>query len=195
MKKHATQIALCLVLAAPQVFAQAKNFEGFSLGGGLDFNRSSTQILNAGSDSSTHSGMDLQAQYAIALNDQFMVGLGASYSLGNRKVGSLGAPAADYTTKNAMSFDITPSYAISDSLLVYGKVSSVGLTLVSAAPGSDYSDSLMGFGYGLGVRSMLDKNLYIQAGYDMNRYNEKTFNATTFSGSSNIFSLTAGYKF
>ena len=94
-----------------------------------------------------------------------------------------------------MSFDITPSYAISDSLLVYGKVSSVGLTLVSASPGSDYSDSLMGFGYGLGVRSMLDKNLYIQAGYDMNRYNEKTFNATTFSGSSNIFSLTAGYKF
>lgn len=195
MKKLTALIATCLALAAPQVFAQAKSFEGFSLGGSLDFNKSTTNVLNIGSDSGNSSGMGLQGQYSIALGNQFVLGLGASYSLGNRKAGSLGTPATDFTTKNAMSFDISPSYAISDSLLVYGKVSSVGLTVVSTTAGIESSDSLSGIGYGLGVRSMIDKNLYIQAGYDVNRYNEKTTSTNTFSGNSNIFSLGAGFKF
>lgn len=195
MKKLYALFALCLALAAPQVFAQAKNFEGFSLGGSLDFNKSSTHVLNTGSDSGNSAGMGLQAQYAIALNNQFVLGLGASYSLGNRKAGSLGTPATDFSSKNAMSFDISPSYAISDSLLVYGKVSSVGLTLLSTLTGVESSDMLSGIGYGLGIRSMIDKNIYIQAGYDINRYNEKATSAATFSGSSNIFSLGAGFKF
>ena len=124
-----------------------------------------------------------------------MLGLGASYSLGNRKAGSLGTPATDFTTKNALSFDISPSYAISDSLLVYGKVSSVGLTVVSTSGTTETSDSFNGIGYGLGLRSMIDKNIYIQAGYDVNRYNEKTTGGTTLSGNTNIFSLGAGFKF
>lgn len=195
MKKSTALIAACLALAAPHVFAQAKNFEGFSLGGSLDFTKNTTNVLSLGSDSGMGSGMGLQAQYSIALNNQFVLGLGASYSLGTRKAGSLGTPATDFTTRNTASIDISPSYAISDSLLVYGKVSSVGLTVVSTFGNNESSDSLSGFGYGLGLRSMLDKNLYIQAGYDINRYNEKASTSNIFSGSSNIFSLGAGYKF
>ena len=195
MKTLNALIATCLVLAAPQVFAQAKNFEGFSLGGRLDASNSTTHVLNVGSDSGSSSGMGLQAQYSIALNNQFVLGLGASYGLWDRKAGSLGNPATDYTTRNALSFDISPSYALSDSVLVFGKVSSVGLTLLSTAAGIETSDALSGIGYGLGVRSMIDKNIYIQAGYDINRYNEKTNTGNTFSGSTNIFSLGAGFKF
>ena len=195
MKTLHTLIAACLATIAPQVGAQAKNFEGFSLGGNLDFTRSSTHVPNLGSDSANTAGLGVQAQYSIALNNQFVLGLGASYSLGNRKAGSLGTPVTDYSTKNTLSFNISPSYAITDSLLVFGKVSSVGLSLVSSLAGVESSDSLNGIGYGLGVRSMVDKNLYFQAGYDVNRYFEKTSGGTTFSGSSNIFSLGAGYKF
>ena len=195
MKNLTALIATCLALAAPQAFAQAKNFEGFSLGGNLDFTKSTTNVLNGGSDSGNGSGAGLQAQYSIALNNQFVLGLGASYSLGNRKAGSLGTPATDFTTRNALSFDISPSYAISDSLLVYGKVSSVGLTVVSTGGTTETSDSFNGIGYGLGLRSMIDKNIYIQAGYDVNRYNEKTTGGTTLSGNTNIFSLGAGFKF
>lgn len=195
MKHTTTLFAVCLALSAPGVFAQAKNFEGFSLGGTLDFSRGTTNVLNLGSDSGNSTGLGLQAQYSIALNNQFVLGLGASYSLGNRKAGSLGLPLTDFSTKNAASIDITPSYAISDSLLVYGKLSSVGVTLMSNTAGTESSDSLTGIGYGLGLRSMIDKNLYIQAGYDFNRYNDKTSGANTLSGSSNIFSLGAGFKF
>lgn len=195
MKTPTALIALCMALAAPQVLAQAKNFEGFSLGGRLDASNSTTHVLNLGSDSGNSSGMGLQAQYSFALNNQFVLGLGASYSLWDRKAGSLGTPMTDYTTRNAVSFDISPSYALSDSLLVFGKVSSVGLTLVSTTAGIETSDALSGIGYGLGVRSMIDKNIYIQAGYDINRYNEKTTTGNPFSGSTNIFSLGAGFKF
>lgn len=195
MKRLSILIAACCALAAPHAFAQAKNFEGFSLGGSLDFSKNTTNILSFGSDSANSSSMGLQAQYAFALNNQFVLGVGASYSLGSHKAGSLGAPATDFTTKNTASFDISPSYALSDSLLVYGKLSSVGQTIVSTLGNAESSDSLNGVGYGLGLRSMIDKNIYIQAGYDINRYNEKTSGAGTFSGNSNIFSLGAGYKF
>jgi len=190
-------IAAIIALVAPTAFAQARNFEGFSLGANLESARTTTNTVAIGSDSGNGFGLGLQAQYSIAYGNQFVLGLGATLSTGKRKAGTLGT--ADFTTKNATSLDLAPGYAISDSLLVYGKISSISLTAVGAttATGTEIgSESMSGFGYGLGVRSMIDKNIFIQAGYDSNRYSEKASTSLgTFSGSSSVFSLGAGYKF
>ncbi len=196
--KTRTLIAAILAVVAPVAFAQAKLFEGFSLGANLDASQTTTNVMGLGSDSANSTGFGIQAQYSIAYGNQFVLGLGGSLSTGSRKAGTLGP--SDFSVKNATSLDISPGYALSESLLVYGKISALSLTAVGSttATGNEFgSESLTGIGYGIGVRSMIDKNIYIQAGYDSNRFNEKssTGGFGTFSGSSNVFSLGAGYKF
>jgi outer membrane immunogenic protein len=195
--KTRTLIAALLAVVAPVAFAQAKMFEGFSLGANLDASKTTTNVAGFGSDSGNTNGFGLQAQYSIAYGNQFVLGLGASLSTGSRKAGTLGP--SDFSVKNATSLDISPGYALSESLLVYGKISALSLTAVGSttATGNEFgSESLTGLGYGIGVRSMIDKNIYIQAGYDSNRFNEKSSPSFgSFSGSSNVFSLGAGYKF
>jgi outer membrane immunogenic protein len=196
--KTRTLIAAILAVVAPVAFAQAKLFEGFSLGANLDASQTTTNVVGLGSDSGNTNGFGFQAQYSIAYGNQFVLGLGGSLSTGSRKAGTLGP--SDFSVKNATSLDISPGYALSESLLVYGKLSALSLTAVGSttATGNEFgSESLTGIGYGIGVRSMIDKNIYIQAGYDSNRFNEKSSSGGfgTFSGSSNVFSLGAGYKF
>lgn len=195
--KLATLIAASIAFLAPQAFAQAKSFEGFTLGANVESAKTTTNLVGTGSDSGNGAGLGLQAQYSIAFNNQFVLGLGATLSTGTRKAGSFAG--TDITTKNFTSFDITPGYALSDTLLIYGKISSISLTAVgtTAATGVELgTESVSGIGYGLGVRSMYNKNIYFQAGFDSNRTTEKTSNTLgTFSGSSNVFSLGAGYKF
>ena len=48
----------------------------------------------------------------------------------------------------------------------------------------------------MGVRKMLDKNLYVQAGSDLNQYRDVTFsNGNTASLKENVYSIGLGYKF
>lgn len=195
--KTRTLIAALLAVVASTAFAQARMFEGFSLGANLDASRTTTNVVGLGSDSGNTIGFGLQAQYSISYGNQFVLGLGGSLNTGSRKAGTLGP--SEFSVKNATSLDISPGYALSESLLVYGKLSALSLTAVGSttATGSEFgTESLTGLGYGIGVRSMIDKNIYIQAGYDSNRFNEKnSLSFGTFSGSSNVFSLGAGYKF
>ena len=53
-----------------------------------------------------------------------------------------------------------------------------------------------GVGYGIGLRQMLDRNMFWQAGYDLNRYNDVAFSTGTTTGvQEHVFSLGLGYKF
>jgi outer membrane immunogenic protein len=190
--KRALMIAASLALAAPQVFAQAKSFEGFSLGANAEMARSTTERAGA-SDSGNGSGLGLQAQYAFALGPQFVLGLGLTASTGNRNAGTLGA--TEFSTKDGASFDLLPGFAISESLLLYGKVSALSATNVAKTGGAETTASIDGMGVGLGLRGMVDKNLFFQVGYDENRFNDKTMGGVTVKPRSSIFSLGVGYKF
>ena len=198
--KKLSLIAACMVVAAPQAFAQAKNFEGFSVGLNAEMTRSTTEAspLSA-SDGSNSTGTGLQLQYSLALTDRFLLGLGATASFGTLTAGSSAALGVDFTTKNRSSFDITPSYALTDTTLLYGKVSALSATGVATLQGTstEESKSLNGVGYGLGLRTLVDKNVFLQLGYDWNKYNDVTNNAgtATLKSTSNVFSLGVGYKF
>ncbi len=191
--KKASLFAACLIVAAPQVFAQAKNFEGFSLGANAEFTRS-TVDANGLSDSGNSSGLGLQAQYNFALTNQFVLGVGATLSFGNHNAASNTGPlGVTVYSKNNTSLDLTPGFALSDSMLLYGKISALSGT----AQDDTFSTStnLSGIGYGIGLRSMIDKNLFFQIGYDSNKYNDITDNGVSVSPKSSIFSLGMGYKF
>ncbi|APW41542.1 outer membrane protein [Rhodoferax saidenbachensis] len=193
MKKIAIAAA-CLALAAPQVFAQARSFEGFSLSANLESTKSTVDALSV-SDSGNSTGLGLQAQYTFAITDQFVLGVGATLGTVKRNTASASGLGADAYTKDNTSFDLTPGIAVTDSTVIFGKISALGGTLqVDSAPSASYS--LTGLGYGVGIKSMIDKNLFWQLVYDSNKYNDvTTTGGTTLSNKSTIFSLGVGYKF
>ena len=191
MKKLLSYTIVIAAMASTQAFAQAQNFEGFSVGANAEFDRSTVSGSSA-SDSGNSTSVGLQGQYHWALGSNFLLGLGLTANAGNRKAG-LYASGADAYTKDRYAFDIMPSYAVSDKVLVYAKVSSVSANAV----GSDSSTvATQGVGYGLGVRGLIDRNLYWQAGYDSVKFNDVTFsNGATNSLKSEVYSLGLGYKF
>lgn len=196
--KKTILLAAVIAATAPQAFAQAKNFEGFSLSGNLAVAKTTTDVTFGGatlSDSGTSTNLDVQLQYSFALAPQFVLGVGATIGTGNNKSGTVGG--SDISTKDRASFDIVPGYVLSDSTLLYGKVSALSATGVAEGAGGNSSTSLSGIGYGLGVRSMIDKSMFFLVGYDWNRYDEKTINggAATFKPKADVFSLGFGYKF
>lgn len=183
MKKIVLTLAGALV-ATPLVFAQAKNFEGFSVSASLANTKTTIDTTGAASIDGTTTGLDLNAQYNWALGQEFVLGVGVTMGTGNNKAGTSGT--TDVVTKNRSALEFTPGFAVSKDVLIYGKIASLNATVDSAT-----STSISGLGYGLGVRGMVDKNMFWQVGYDSNKYDEKN----TSTVKSTVFSLGVGYKF
>lgn len=186
MKKTILALA-CTALATPLVFAQAKNFEGFSIGANIASAKTTIEDTTgaiASSDGTT-TGLDLTAQYNWALGQEFVLGVGVTMGTGSNKAGNFGG--TDVNTKDRYALEFTPGFAMSKDVLLFGKIASLNATV----EGGGSSTSVTGVGYGLGMRGMVDKNMFWQAGYDLNQYQEK--NST--KGKSSVFSLGMGFKF
>lgn len=190
MKKTLLALA-CTALATPLVFAQAKNFEGFSLGANLANTKTTFEDTSASIDGTT-TGLELNAQYNWALGPDFVLGVGVTMGTGNNKAGTT-ATNRDVSTKSRYALEFTPGLTLSKDVLLYGKVASLSGTAEVDGLGSE---GISGIGYGLGVRGLVDKNMFWQVGYDLNQYTEKT-SATlgTYKAKSSIFSLGMGIKF
>lgn len=193
MNKIHALAAAALALSSAQVLAQAKAFEGFSLGANVEADRSTVDATGGTSDSGTSTGLGLQAQYGWALSSNFVLGVGVSANTGNRKAGSF-ANGREAYVKDRYSFDLMPAVAASDRVLIFLRVSAVSAS--GASSDGTSTASLQGLGYGLGFRARIDNNLYWQAAYDATRFNDVTFSTgtvATYKG--NIFSLGIGYRF
>ncbi|MGQ0709180.1 MAG: outer membrane protein [Rhodoferax sp.] len=185
-----TVVVACLALAAPLAFAQAKNFEGFTLGANIASTKTTIET-NAGNADGNTTGVDIQLQYNFALSPQFVMGIGMSMGTAENKAGTLSN--VEYGLKERSAIEFTPGFVVSDSLLVFGKIASLNATGVQSTGGTA---TQTGIGYGLGVRGMVDKHMYWQVGYDVNTYGEKSFtNGTPYKFKSSAFSAGVGYKF
>jgi outer membrane immunogenic protein len=193
MKKIIYLATALAALASVQAHAQATNFVGFSLGANAEFDGTATNGTDGTSDAGKTTGLGLQAKYDWDLGNNFVLGLGATASTGNRQAGTYTNGTGAYTN-NRYSLDLMPGYALTKDLLVYGKVSSVAAN--AAANDGTSTAAVQGLGYGVGVRSMITPNAYVQAGYDYYKFNDVTFaTGTTASLKGNVLSLGIGYKF
>lgn len=193
MKKVIAIVSAIAALGTTPVFAQARNFEGFSLGANVEFDNGSSSATDGTSDNGNSTGLGLQARYDWALGDNFLLGLGATASTGKRTAGTYVSGAGAYTA-DRYSIDLMPGYALSDNLALYAKVSSV-MANASSNDGSS-TNSVQGIGYGIGLRGLFYRNMYWLAGVDSYRFNDVTFNTgATSSLKGTVFSLGVGYKF
>ncbi len=195
MKKLIIAAALGTLLMAPQVFAQAGNFRGFSAGLTLNVAETKTEDVFKGvskSATDTDNNIALQLQYNMALNDVFVLGLGGTANLGDLKAGKIGT--SQIKEKEAYSLYVAPGYAFNNNWLGYGKLSYLNANLDNGGGGSVKFDE--GYGYGLGLQVLFTKNWFGQAEYMINQYADRTPSAgETVKLKSGIYALTAGYKF
>jgi len=189
-------LAATAVFMAPQVFAQAKNFEGLSLGANVTASRSTSEPAGVASESGYTNGVDLQVQYSIAMAPRFLLGFGLTVGTTNNNAGTFAATGTELSVRNRAAFDILPAYAISDTMMVFGKVAALTADGVATTAAIDTKKSLSGVGYGLGVRGLIDKSTFYQIEYDFNRYNDVEYvPGAALKGTSSVFSLGVGYKF
>lgn len=182
-------------MAASSAFAAGPtaDLSGFSIGTTAEFTKGYATATDGTSDTGQSTALGLQARYDWSLAPNFAVGLGGSYSSGNHQAGTY-ANGTAASINNRYSLDIIPTVALANNFQLYGKLSSI----YGAAASNDGSSTanVQGVGYGLGVRQMLDKNMYWQAGYDLNQFNDVSFSTgTTSSLKENVLSIGIGYKF
>ena len=194
MKKLLMATLVLGSLAAGSAFAATPtDLSGASVSATGEFSSGGVSATDGASGTGKTSALGLQARYDWALSPNFAIGLGGSYSSGNHQNGTyVGGNAA--SVNNRYSLDIIPTVALANDFQLYGKLSSI---YGSAASNDGVNTSnVQGVGYGLGARKMLDKNMYLQVGYDLNKFNDVTFsNGTTSSLQENVVSFGVGYKF
>lgn len=197
MGKFVWLVAAVTALSASQSFAQAKRFEGLTLGLNAEAVRSTTEQVMAGvsaSDTGNTTDADIQLQYAWALTPQFALGVGATVGTGTLKAGTING--TEFTLRDRYSVDIIPGFALSDSTLAYAKITYLTANAKAQGAGIDTSNGVNGYGLGVGFRALMEKNLYLQAAYDFNKYDEKTTAVgASLKPNSNIFSIGVGYRF
>lgn len=199
MKKILIAAAVATSFVAPQAFAQANGFSGFSAGANANASTSSTEVRNGSAYvdmGKSSQDVSLQAAYGIALGNNYVLGLGGTYALGDLKFGSISAGGFDTSLKgkDAYSLYVEPGYAISNSTLFYAKLSYLNMTgeAEGAVSGSrDFS----GVGYGVGVRHKLSTNLFLQGEIAQSEYSAETVGHTTFEPSGTTGTVGIGYQF
>ena len=195
MKKLLIASAIVATFVTPQAFAQAKNFEGFSVLGGVNvaaatFEQNAKNGSSSTSATSTSSNFQLQAEYTMAAGQQFTVGVGVNAGLGDLLFGRWAATGVDLKLKDTLAVYVAPGYAVSDTTLVYGKIAAISGTAADTS-----SVSLSGVGYGAGARFLSGKNVYYQVEFMQNQYSDKEFTTVIDKFKSSVFSFGVGYKF
>lgn len=191
--KKVFAIALTLsALGAGQVFAQAKNLEGFNLGANLEVDRGYLSASDGASGDAHRTGLGLEARYDWAIDNQFLIGLGVSAGTGHRDAGTYATGLPAYT-QDRYAIDVVPAYVLGNGLVVYGKLSA----LRAKAWADDASNTTVhGTGYGIGLRGLIDNHSYWQAGLDTHRYRDAGLaTGTSAALKNNVLSLGVGYRF
>ena len=193
-------IALAAIAAAcsTSAFAQVSNFEGFSAATNLT--HSNTSVSNSNDSLSDKTvGANLQAAYGFALDTSTVLTVGASYALKDTKTG-------DYTNdgstgvlklKNQISYYVEPGFLLNASTLVYGKISYDTASLNAIQADGTTKTNIKGMGYGVGARTMLDKNLFLQAEVKHTTFGSEALPGDTdkIKTKNTVVSFGVGYKF
>lgn len=207
-------IALAAIAAAcsTSAFAQVSNFTGPSVGVNLDLVSSSIELNDfAGNNAGRKNNIGLgdmgataQAAYGFELSPKTVISVGATYGLtgynGYKGTDSVADGSGNSTlkVKNVMSLYVEPGYLVNNTTLAYAKLGYESAKLDASFSDGSASVDINGMSYGFGMRTMLDKNLFIQAEVKRVSYNRSNFPGDTesnFKADATVGSVGIGYKF
>ena len=187
-KKLLASTALAGLLATSNAFSQTTNFVGPSLaltgsyvGASSDNNVTGEEELNntPGKRNDFIPGVDLN--YGFAAGNNFVIGLGATYDFGKSKIGGLniieiiGEDSVLLKFNNELqdhySLYVQPTYVINKDSAMFAKLgrhfakASHSQTIIETGEFTsvESSKNIEGWGYGLGLKTFLNNNLFVQA--------------------------------
>jgi len=195
MNKILKLSAIALLASSTSLMAQSKGFEGGSvaLSGAIVGASVDGTVTDSNSSSSTGSigkvtmVPSIDAAYTISTGSNGFIAIGGSYvagkadfSAGNTGTGGT-ASAKSFTgeIKDHYSVYIQPGYAVNNSSALYAKLSynhadfNVTGTTVTKQPGD-----LEGWGYGVGLKTFLTPNAFVQVEASYTEYDSLRATAT-----------------
>lgn len=159
-----------------------------SVGGSTDL--SGMRSANLGQQSVVPT---VEAGYAFGLTKEFALGLTGTYDLADTKGGS--DNSANLVGKKHYSINLKPGYVIGTSNMVYALVGYNRMSGTLNNNGYTGSSNLNGIGYGIGIETLLDKNIYLKVEGQQVKYSSSTVSGLTFKPSTTIATIGIGYKF
>ena len=225
MNKILKLSAIALLASSTSLMAQSKSFEGVNIalgvsaiGAEVSGNTKSGQAqtnTNSGSIGKIAEISNLDIGYTLSLSNNGAVSIGGTYIPGKAKIGngSFVASTPGLTESNQSvsaqfkdpySLYIMPTYVISNNSAIFAKLSynhvDLDMTASGTATITTKPSDLEGWGYGIGSKTMLDKNLYLQVEVNLTDYdaikgtlsngNSYTADPKTIAGT-----VSVGYKF
>ena len=143
-----------------------------------------------GTDRDTNAA--LQAQYNIAMGNNFVLGLGGSVGQGDMKSGKYNNQQS--VARDSYSLFVAPGYAFNSTWMGYGKLSYLVSNLQLPSANSIRFDN--GYGLGVGLMVNFDRNWYGQAELSVNQFSDRNpVPGETDKLKASIYALTAGYRF
>ena len=214
---------LCILISSTAFADERKNnadnFKGLNLGVGLSLVKFNSDYFDQGGSQNnnrfdtTNTIPRFDGSYMFELNDKWLLGLGLSldlmtYNGDKRSISySYSVPGEIHIrTKNHYSVYLEPTYAVNDSLGVFSKLGyhSFKITDVWNCPSSGCVNDIRrldGLGLGLGIKKMIDENIYVQLEGEYVKYSSTNDSRTGYTpwGYHNNYSYSgtasAGYHF
>ena len=200
MKKISIATAVAFTLFTSHAFAQATNFTGLSGAVNLNVSTANTEFSVSGASLKLGEGsqsIGLQAAYGFSAGSNFVLNVGGTYGLGDLTLAKLvsGSSSVTIKGKNAYAIYLEPGYALSASTLAYGKLAYLSMKAEISGAGTSGSKDFNGVGYGVGIRTMLDKSLFLQAEFLQSDYETITDSGLSAKPTATTGTVGIGYKF
>ena len=188
-------IALSL-LTAGHVHAEAQNFQGLRVGGSLNMTGASTKVTNStstdGSFGANNVGGGLSIAFTQRISKNAVIGVGGSFSNSKFKSGTDSLNTV-IRGKNLWAAFVEPGVVVGEDTLIYAKAGYAGMKGTIDEFATEYSFS--GYMYGLGIRTMVDSNVYMEVEALQYVFNSKSIGGITFDNKATQANVGVGYKF
>jgi opacity protein-like surface antigen len=179
LKQIASVLALAAVVSTP-AFANTSNFEGLSAALGLSFNGGNTKL--SGDDGSIDLGKTSQVgvidlNYGFAMNKNFVLGTGLALDLGKSKLGDavLDGDTLSLKTKNHYSIYVQPTWVLNKTTGIFVKLGYNHTKGTATYDGESGSAKFKGTSYGVGIKTFVNSNLFVQVEAGMANFKSKSF--------------------
>ena len=187
-------VFLCGMACALSANAQSSNFEGPSIALNVNSATIATNIAGAIAPGESSTNGSIQGAYSFALSESGLFSVGATYALGDLKAGSISSSSVTAKAKNIYTIYAEPAI-VNGNTAFYGKLAYIGAKGAVKGTSTTYTSDFSGIGYGVGIRTLMDKNMYVQVEFMNLNFNIETVNSTTVEPDGTTGTVGIGYRF
>jgi opacity protein-like surface antigen len=200
-------VALLATTAVTPALSQSKNFAGPSIAIHAGYTGTDSKFTfdefstNFGENDVTY-GVDLA--YSFAVDNNFLISIGATYDFDKIKAGSLSDTEVGEETdikaslKDHYSFYVEPTYVFNNSTALFAKLGyhqAKGSLTIDDGDVETLSKNFEGWGYGFGIKTFLNNNVFIKAEASLVEYDKETVEDVGFKPETVSGLISIGYKF